>query len=220
LSQPLACNEIADGAIVERYVAGKLSSDLTDRFEIHLLDCGRCQTEVQLAWAVRKGIGTGDASSGSECDSGVITMRLRHRFSRVAIGAAVAAAAAAILLFAVPSLRVGDTSSTGDPHRGPEHDTPSVPVPIAPVGTVDGVEEIHWTSVAIADRYRLTLLDQDGSIRWEFETVDTFATFPDRIVLEQGAAYYWTVDARIGFDRWVESELAAFRLASLGTSRR
>jgi hypothetical protein len=220
LSQPLSCDEIAGGAIVERYVARKLSSELTDRFEIHLLDCGRCQTEVQLAWAVRRGLDTGDASTGSERDSGVIPMRPRRRFSRVATGAVVAAAAAAILLFVVPSLRLGDTSGTGDPHRGSESDTPSVPVPIAPVGTVDGVEEIHWTSVAIADRYRLTLLDQDGSIRWEFETADTFAAFPDRLVLEEGAAYYWTVDARIGFDRWVESELAAFRLASLDASRR
>jgi len=220
LRQPLTCDEIADGAVIGRYVAGKLTPELTDRFEIHLLDCGTCQAEVRLAWAVRKGLDTGDASTGSERDSRVIPMRPRRRFARVAAGAGVAAAAAAILLLAVPSLRVGDTSRAEDQHRAPASDTPSVPVPIAPVGTVDGVEEVRWTSVAIADRYRLTLLDQDGSISWEVETVDTFATFPDRIVLEEGAAYYWKVDARIGFDRWVESELAAFRLTSLGTSRR
>lgn len=220
MSQPLTCNEIADGAIVGRYVAGKLSAEVTDRFEVHLLDCGRCQAEVRLAWAVRKDLGSSDASMAPERDPGVIPIRPRRRFARVAAGAGVAAAAAAILLFAIPSARVGDPSNLDDPHRAPALDTRAVPVPVAPVGTVERADEIRWTSVAIADRYRLILLDQEGEIAWEHETADTFAIAPDGVVFDKEVPYYWTVDARIGFDRWVASEMATFRVTPQGTGHR
>ena len=219
MNQPLTCDEIVETVLVERYVADKLSAELTDRFEIHLLGCERCQGEVRLAWAVRKGLGATEESVAGQTDSNVIPLRTRRRIPRVAAGVGLAAAAAAILLLVVPTLRVGDPSGVTDQHRAPVSEVPSVPVPVAPVGTVEGVDQVRWTSVAIADRYRLTVLDGEGSITWEYETADTFAAFPGTVVLEEGASYYWKVDARIGFDRWIESELAAFQVVPLETDQ-
>jgi len=220
LNESLTCSEIGDEAIIERYVAGTLSSELIDRFEIHLLDCDTCQMEVRLAWAVREALGPAHAPGVSDRDARVIPMRHRRRFTRVAAAAGVAAAAAAVLLFAVPSLRMGDPSTADDSHRAPSSETRSTLIPVAPVGAVNEVEQIRWTSALLADRYRLTLLDQDGSITWEHETADTFVALPTGVRLEDGADYYWTVEARVGFDRWVASEMAVFRVTPHDTRRR
>jgi hypothetical protein len=219
MSQPLTCEEIAERTLVERYVAGKLSTELTDRFEIHLIGCDRCQSEVRLAWAVRQGLDAIERSEPGLSNPDVIPLRPR-RLPRVAAGIGLVAAAAAILLVAVPSLRIGDPTSVVEQHRAPVSETPGIPVPIAPVGLVAGVDQIVWTGVTIADRYRLTLLDQDGTITWEYETSDTFAVFPRTVVIEEGTSFYWKIDARIGFDRWIESEMATFQVASLQTDER
>jgi tetratricopeptide (TPR) repeat protein len=47
------CEAIRERAVVERYVAGRLSETDTEIFEEHLLACGRCQAEVRLAAGIR-----------------------------------------------------------------------------------------------------------------------------------------------------------------------
>jgi hypothetical protein len=78
---------------------------------------------------------------------------------------------------------------------------------------VASVDDLRWSPVAGADRYRLTVFDAAGNVVYAAEVSDTVVAFPDSIVLAPGVAYLWKVDARTGFDRWAASELAEFRVA-------
>ena len=48
---------------------------------------------------------------------------------------------------------------------------------------------------------------------WEVETRDTLITPPDGTEFERDARYIWTVAARVGFDRWLSSELVDFTIS-------
>jgi len=74
------------------------------------------------------------------------------------------------------------------------------------------VNDLRWSPVAGADRYRVTVSTpgqrgvRDRDLR-QRRGVPRF----DRLVPD--AAYLWKVDARTGFDRWVASDLVEFRVA-------
>ena len=119
-------------------------------------------------------------------------------------------AAAAVLLLLL--------SSPGDDrlpvHRGSPPPPPATtPIPRSPVGAVAAVNELRWSPVAGADRYRVTVFDATGRVIYATEGSDTMVTFPDSVPLSAGAPYLWKVDARIGFDRWAGSVLAEFKVA-------
>ena len=78
------------------------------------------------------------------------------------------------------------------------------------------MDELRWSPVAGADRYRVTVFDASGGAVYVAEVRDTLVAFPDSIVLQSGASYLWKVDARIGFDRWAGSELAEFKVVGPG----
>ena len=71
---------------------------------------------------------------------------------------------------------------------------------------------LQWTSLAGADRYRVTLFEAGGRVLYETERADTAATLPDSIGLVPGRSYVWMVEARIGFDRWSTSRLVEFSI--------
>jgi hypothetical protein len=75
------------------------------------------------------------------------------------------------------------------------------------------VDDLRWSPVAGADRYRVTVFDATGRVMYASEVSDTVVLFPDSVLLVPGAAYLWKVDARTGFDRWAGSELVEFRVA-------
>jgi len=75
------------------------------------------------------------------------------------------------------------------------------------------VNDLRWSHVAGADRYRVTVFDATGGLVYATEGSDTVVAFPDSVALVPGASYLWKVDARTGFDRWATSELAEFRVA-------
>jgi len=130
-----------------------------------------------------------------------------RRWYRIALP--LAAAAALLLLLLSPG--ADDQSST---HRGSPPPRPATsPVPRSPVGAVASVDDLRWSPVAGADRYRVTVFDATGSVVYAAEVSDSAVAFPDSIVLVPDKAYLWKVDARTGFDRWAASELAEFRIA-------
>ena len=75
------------------------------------------------------------------------------------------------------------------------------------------VETFQWSQVPAADLYRITAYDAEGTVVWEAETRDTSITPPDRTQFEPDARYIWQVAARVGFDRWVTSELVEFTIS-------
>jgi Putative zinc-finger len=206
LHDRLICDEAHTGALIERYVAGRLSDDNTEEFEQHLLLCAACQADVRLAYGIRKGLGTAESQPATGIGLGL--PRQRRRWT---IGAGIAAAAA-LALFVVSGEEAPETVDSV-PHRAaPTSET--APVPISPVGSVSGVHQILWTGVAGADRFRFTLLDTQGVIAWDHETADTFVVVPPDVILSPGVSYYWKVDARVGFDRWLESSMVSFQITA------
>jgi hypothetical protein len=166
----------------------------------HLSACGRCRAAVASVAAALDDPAVARAARAVERPGG------RRVLWRVGLPAAVAAAA--MLLIFRPQ---GDEAP--GPHRAPTITTVPAPAPLAPVGPVAAAPVLRWSPVDGADRYRVTLFDADGVVRYETELVQTSVVLPDSVELVSGRRYLWKVEARTGFDRWVGSELVEFVLA-------
>ena len=92
--------------------------------------------------------------------------------------------------------------------------TTVAPTLIAPIGVTQATDSFTWTSVPKADRYRLTLFDRAGTMLWQAEGSDTAMAAPRSVVIGESATLLWKVEARTGWDRWVESELIEFSRAT------
>src|SRR4051812_36504279 len=173
-------------AYVDRAVAG----DERLRIEAHLAACTECRVEVSEVIGVVRTI-----------------PELRQSRRRYWIPAAAAAALAIVLAWP----RGQQARLTlGREHRQGAVTTTVGPRPIAPSGEVPSADTLLWSSVPGADGYAVRLFDANSSVLWETQTTDTVAVLPATIGLRAGASYYWKVEARAGFDRWVSSELVEF----------
>jgi tetratricopeptide (TPR) repeat protein len=92
LSDPITCEDVAERALIERYVAGRLDRADAGALEEHYLFCARCRDDVRLAVAVRGALPSVQAGP----------LRTPRRFVRFGIAAALAAAAIAAVLLAGP----------------------------------------------------------------------------------------------------------------------
>lgn len=208
MSEALSCDAVIDHGMIERYLAGLLSEDEVEALESHYLTCARCQGELQLAATIRDVLQeVEDASDDTAEVPGVVGGR---RFGRLArsgtLAAAIAAAVAGILL-----LRPSTVDSPS--HRRGAPETEIVPTVEAPVGEVAEVEEFRWSTVTSADLYEVTLYDATGDVLWRVDVVETRVLLPDSVPLEPGGLYLWEVNARVGWDRWVSSEIVRFRIS-------
>jgi hypothetical protein len=129
----------------------------------------------------------------------------------------VSAAVAAALFLVLGPVHVFRRATEAS-HRSPTLANGSLPTSVAPIGEVAAVSQLRWTAVPGADRYRVTVFDADGRVVYEASPTDAVATLPDSLVLIPGQRYLWRVAARVGFDRWVSSNLVEFTL--LRDSRR
>jgi len=208
MAEILSCEAINDRGLVERYLTGRLSEAETETFECHYLTCSHCQNELRMAAAIRDVLPeVRQAVQVTDVGAGTLTGRW---FGRHARAGAVATAIAAILigvLLVQPSLK------EGLPHREGVPEAAGVPRAEAPNGEVRAVEEFRWASVIAADLYRVTLYDTAGEVIWQVDTRETHIAPPDMVRIEPGALYLWQVDARVGWDRWVSSELVRFSIS-------
>jgi hypothetical protein len=163
----------------------------------HLATCARCRLAV--ASVVRA---LADPAVAREIPT---AGRGRRRLLRIAVPAA---AAAAILLIAMPSRQDERAPS----HRAPTITAVASPAPVSPVGIVADAEALRWHGVSGADRYRATLFDDAGAVVYETQTVDTTVTLPETVALQAGRSYLWKVEARTGWGRWSASELVEFSI--------
>lgn len=162
----------------------------------HVASCARCRGAVA---SIARALADPAVARELAAPSG-------RRWYRIAVP--LAAAAVLLLLLVSPA---DDRSST---HRGSPPPPATTPVPRSPVGAVANVDDLRWSPVAGADRYRVTVFDATGRVVYAAEGPDTLVAFPDSITLVPGGAYLWKVDARTGFDRWAPSELAEFKIAA------
>jgi anti-sigma factor ChrR (cupin superfamily) len=189
----VAANDLA------AYVDRTLSASERSKVEQHLAWCDGCRAELREV---------GDA---------LRTYRPARR--RLAWIGPAAAAAAVILLVAYP---LSQRAIEEEPaHR----DVPAVidqRPHLADPGVLPdpaGAHLLRWSRVERADRYRVSIFNEGGSVVWRTETPDTSVTLPPSIMEQALGPYLWRVDARIGIDRWVESRLEPLVLADSAGSR-
>lgn len=201
--------------LVEAYVAGRLPMAEAASFEAHYLTCDRCQRELRFGLAIRAALGEDSSNepavSGASPGSSDLPNRSRFRWA----GAAALAAAAVLggLLLAGP----GDVLETPvSEHRQLERAPLVAPEPLEPVQEIGGVDAFLWRSVPDADLYRFTLYRADGELVHEAETTDTVLDAWGDMRLQAGEIYLWKVEARVGWDRWIESGLAPFSVVEPG----
>lgn len=167
----------------------------------HLAACIRCRSRVASvarALADPKVAGEVRAAEGGR----------RRRVRGTGWVAAGVAAAAVLLLIARPP---GFEESLL--HRAPAVTAAPAPAALWPVGPVADAPSLRWTPVSGADRYRIALFDAGGEVLYETELAGTLALLPDSALPAPGETYWWQVEARIGFDRWVASDLIEFSVA-------
>ena len=174
---------------IAAYVDGVTDRDERARIQAHLALCEDCRAEaVEVSRIVR----TAPTAS----------VRVSRRLW------VPAAAVAALLLLWVGRESIIDRSPAE--HRDEAVTTTVAPRPVTPIGGVDTVRALIWSSVPHADRYRVRLFDADGSLLWEREVAETTAVPPATVALRAGQPYFWRVEARTGFDRWAASDLIEF----------
>jgi len=177
-------------------------------FESHYLTCTRCQEELRLAAAIRKVLPEVREAGQTSGDSTAVA--LGHWGTRRASIYGVAAAIAAVLVgVAVVQPDGGETV----PHRDLETVEATVPGAEIPIGEVRSVAEFRWAPAVSADLYRISLYNATGDLLWQADTRETHVTLADTVLLVPGALYLRQVDARVGWDRWVNSELVRFTIA-------
>jgi hypothetical protein len=183
--------------VIAALADGSLAPDLRASALPHVASCARCRGAVA---SVARAL----ADPGVAREVSVSSRR--RQWYRITVP--LAAAAVLLLLLSSPA---GERSPV---HRGPPPPPPATtPVPRSPLGAVAAVDDLRWSPVAGADRYRVTVFDATGRVMYASEVSDTVVLFPDSVLLVPGAAYLWKVDARTGFDRWAGSELVEFRVA-------
>jgi len=168
----------------------------------HLSSCRRCQHE--LASLVRA---LNDPDVARAVRAGE-----RGRLRVAGMLFPLAAAAATIIVLVIrpePQLPAPERQ-----HRAPVLTPGGAPMAVSPVGPVSRVVDLRWSTVPHADVYLVTLFDTDGRVLFEAEADEPSMTLPDWVKLAPAQRYLWQVQARIGFDRWVSSDLVAFRLIS------
>jgi len=172
---------------VAAYVDNGLEAAARARVRSHVAECDECRGEVIAVARL--------ARTGS-----------RYRWKTLV---PLAAAAALVLYFA--PWRASD--STAPVLREPGVTTIVAPTPIAPRGAVKALPALTWSSVPLADRYEVTLFDEDGSVLLETQTEDTTAVVAPTVRIVVGVPHYWKVAARTEQGRWVASDLTSFTLS-------
>jgi hypothetical protein len=170
---------------VAAYLDDALAPSDRSRVEAHAAQCDACRAELVEVGSL---------------------LRTRPRVRHWYVPAGAVAAAVMLVLWTRPAS--GPAGSTG--LREPAVSSSVSPVLVAPRGVTVSARALVWTAVPRADRYRVTLFDETGSVVWETQTTDTTAPLPDSVRLRTGTSYLWEVEARTGWNRWVASDLVQF----------
>lgn len=194
--------ECLDEDFIAALAEGSLGSDDVAEGLAHLATCDDCRAAVA---SVARALA--DPQVAREIQA--IDSPRRMRISRRGWVTVAAAAAAAVLLLALPI----ELERDPNPHRSSPITAAAAPEALWPVGEVEAARSLRWTPVSGADRYRVSLFDADGSVRFEAEQEATRLVLPDTVVIAPGQTYWWRVDARVGFDRWTSSTLVEFSIA-------
>lgn len=130
---------------------------------------------------------------------------------------AVAAAAAAIVAFAMIPRMVRESSPDGAARvRGSEAiqrpDGPSIEI-VSPTDrsqvTPTGLE-LSWRALGSGATYTVTVQDTTGSDVWSVSDTTTRVALPDTVRLQPGHRYFWSVDARLADGTTAKTRVYSF----------
>ena len=168
----------------------------------HLAECTACRAQVS---AVASATSQGPLATEIER----LEQPARYGWQRRLL---TFGAAAAVIAVTVALARTPGTDPAARPiYRDVAPAAVAGPVAMTPVeAAVSRPVRLVWKPAAEARQYRVTVFDAEGSIVWESTTADTATAIPVSVALSEGVAYWWRVEARVGFDRWAPSELTPF----------
>ena len=128
------------------------------------------------------------------------------------VGLPLAAAAAAVLLLVLIPRDSGPADAGADRFRDEAFPGgAAAPSLIEPRDSLPGYPAaLVWSTVAGASEYRATIFDEEGAVLWTSETADTTAALPRDLPFTGRDVYWWRVEARVDFDRWIASSITAF----------
>jgi hypothetical protein len=208
----VACLDEAELGV---WVEGTLDSAARARALSHVAECSRCRRaatsliETLRSESVTQAVKELEQGNFRERAGTGGLRRLPRRYRVGAVAAAIAAVVAGVVFLRPTDLEIGEAPT----HREALPGAISLPQPIAPLGELEAVEAFAWSPVSGADRYRLTVFDDEGTVIWETETEEPRLAPPTSVLFETGAQFFWKVVARVGFDRWVDSELVTFTIS-------
>ena len=111
------------------------------------------------------------------------------------IGAGLIAAAAAAMLLVVTQTNGSPGVSPHAPALRGVAEAPRLTV-YGPNGETDGKPlRFVWGAWPGALSYRLTVTGANGEKLWSRDGADTAVALPETVILENGATYFWVVDA-------------------------
>ena len=171
----------------------------------HLVECRACRSQCAEVSAALH-----DPAIAAELRPELPDPAERRRRLRARV-AAVAGGAAALLLIVMLIGPLGDDSASAA-FRDNASAASAAPRIVGPLESAAASTRFAWTSVAGADRYRVTVFAMNGTVVWDAQTADTVLTPPTRSPLVSGERYLWHVAARTGADRWSSSALAELRV--------
>lgn len=105
MSESLTCAAVAERALIERYVTGRLGPDEAAGLEEHYLTCARCRQDVRLAAAIRRVL-------PGVSEKPALPRRRMVRFG-IGVGLAAAGVAAVLLVSPPPGRLSGSLASLG-----------------------------------------------------------------------------------------------------------
>jgi len=159
----------------------------------HVMSCQACHREFELLRALE----SAGARSGGPTEVRSLTRRL-----------APLALAASLILAVGVGLLVRDRNQRGDTTRGAGLVLLAPPTEIAPSESITFV----WRPVAGAERYRIELLNQAGTVVFTQLSLDTSLTVTARLLEPDSAYRWWVRDATPGAQR--SSVLRPLRIRS------
>ena len=187
----------------------QMSSNGASQVHGHLATCERCAAE---AGAMLR-LFNSDAIQVEIAGLRTAESGRRGRWIAALGGVGLAAAAGIVLMVSGPRETSSDPTSV---HRDPVIAREPQPSAVGPVGLIDLVTTFSWGPVQGANVYELVLYSADGTVIWESRAVENFVLLPDSVTITEGSPYFWMVRARVGFDRWVESNLVEFEIRKRG----
>ncbi len=219
---PVAKEGCLSEAELEGLMDGTVPADLRPRREIHVAECAKCSTELELLRQFRE---AAPAPEETE-DVNWITERLRNRLERVTGGSPAAgvparepekgsawravfrlprwwmgpALAAAAMLVVVAALEIQRRSEPAlRLPQGGETVLRSGRVELkAPAGELAALpERLEWEGVEGAQRYVVTVMEVDRSVLWTGETARPSVEIPAEVrsAAVPGKTLLWQVEA-------------------------